>query len=99
MPNWVKCGHVEPNEATECVTCVKNQRDRLRDMLNDIRGMAWQKAFTPDSDFAGRILRRIEDGTVEKQKPVAPGFCRCICHEVLKVTGDASGCGCCSYKA
>lgn len=34
----------------------------------------------------------------EKRKCVPPGYCHCTCHETSQVTGEANGCGCCSYN-
>ncbi len=54
---------------------VAAHRDRLRDMLNDVRGMAFSVAFSSKEDLAARILRRIEDGIVEKPRREKVAYC------------------------
>ncbi len=62
------------DDHNKCVEDLIQQRDRMRDMLNDIRSMA----YSSSEDLAIRILRRIEDGIVEKPKkagnPWAPNL-------------------------
>lgn len=36
MPNWAKCGHVEPNDARECITCLKLENRDLREKMVEI---------------------------------------------------------------
>ena len=52
---------------------VTAHRDRLRDMLNDIRGMVLIRDSNTDLDV--QILRRIEDGVIEKPKGVCTHNC------------------------
>lgn len=47
---------------------VTAHRDRLRDMLNEIRGRANRDVFSSEpSNFAALVLKIVEDGYTEKQ--------------------------------
>lgn len=61
-------GAVEAKKAVERVKVLEIQVRRLRDMLNKIRGVAFQRAYGPgDHALEGEILRIIEGPTEDDE--------------------------------
>ncbi len=60
--------HKEVTQANLQIGEVTAHRDRLRDMLNDIRGMALRS----EEELSARVLRRIEGDGTEKRSPETP---------------------------
>lgn len=82
-----------------CVECFpdeydkqKGQNERLKKMLNEIRGKAWQESFSSEpSSFAAWCLKVIEDGHTEKKSSPE-------CSHVWKEDGDRDVCEKCGTR-
>jgi hypothetical protein len=76
---------------------INDLRSALNDVLDisEVEGAVNLTTMESAKIMAARDFVHQHD---EKRICVPPGYCHCKCHETSKVTGEANGCGCCSYN-
>jgi hypothetical protein len=93
MPNWVKCGHVEPNDATECVTCLKLEISALQPVVDAAVDLVkWHGAGAIQGDRYLRLFSAAGNYYLKTIETLKVDEAACLCgHPGPDGQGDHTG--------